>query len=420
MIYLLLSAGAIILLIVVQAFFSGSEIALINCDKTRLMHKAKKGQHGAALALRMFEKPEVILTTTLIGTNVALVGSSVLTTTLMIGLFGNIGGVIAVFVLTPLTLMFGEVIPKSVFQQMSDKLAPRIIYPLYVLSLLFFPVVFVFAGIARLVARLVGTSKPGAAMFAVREQLRAVLESAESASPDHPFDRLRIRNVVRFGELVASDLMIPAADMKAIAVTDDLADALTLVRETGLTYVPAYEGERSNVVGMAHLTAWALVDPELQARGIAGLTNPALFVSSLQPAAELLPVLRARDDESAIVVDEYGSTVGLINVRMILESVVGKLSTATPGDATYGSQQAAVEDLGDDTYRIDARMPIAEVNDLLATEISTATAHSIGGLLVMRLRRVPKVGDSITEGGFEFTVEEATERAAVRLRASRE
>jgi len=416
----LLTVGAIALLLLVQGFFSGSEIALVDCDKSRLKHRAKQGHSGSRLVLRMFERPEVILATTLVGTNVALVMATVLGTTLLIDTFGASGGALAVVVLTPLVLLFGEVIPKSVYQQESDRLAPWIIYPLYAMSILLFPIVFVFSKIARLIARFAGKGRPGADLFAVREQLRAVLEAAEGAAPEHPFDRIRIRNVVRFGELVASDLMVPAAEMTGLSTKDDIAHALELVRRTGLTHVPTYEGERNTIVGMAHLAVWDLIDPGLRNKSISDVTNPALFVPALQPATELLPLLRSREDESAIVVDEYGSAVGLVNVRMVLAAVVEK-SAANARHAGFGNgSHATVEELGDDSYLVDARMPITDVNELLAIHLSTATAHSIGGLVEARLRHVPQIGESMTEQGFMFSVEEATERMATRLRITRQ
>lgn len=420
MIEIILIPITIAVLLLVQGFFSGSEIALVHSDKAKLRHKAKQGQAGSALALKLMERPEVILTTTLVGTNIALVLSSVLGTALMIELFGEIGGVVAIFVLTALTLVFGEIVPKSVFQQESNRLTPRIVYPLYAISLLLFPVIFVFSRVARLVSRLAGHGKPGAEMFAVREQLRSVLETAEGAAPDHPFDRIRIRNVVRFGELVAGDLMTPAAEMTAIDSNAEISDAIAIVRKTGYTHVPVYEGKRSNVTGIVSLTVWDLVEPGLADVSIGDLVKPAFFVPVQQPVAELLPVLRGREDQSAVVVDEFGSAVGLITVDMILESIVGNIEVGTSFEDRRTNIKPDYEMLDEDVYLMDARLPIADVNDLLATRISTAAAHTIGGLVVARLRHVPQIGESISEGGYVFTVEEATDRAVVRLRVSRE
>lgn len=411
---------AIVLLVLIQGFFSGAEIAVVHSDRTRLKHRAKEGQSGSALALRLLERPEYILTTTLVGTNIALVLSTVLGTALLIGLLGDIGGLVAVIVLTPVTLLFGEIVPKSICQQESDRLTPKIIYPLYALLILLFPIIFLFSRVARLVARIVGRGKPGAEMFAVREQLRSVLEAAEGHSPEHLVDRIRIRNVVRFGELVAGDLMTPAGEMTAIDSGADIADAIKLVRSTGYDHIPIFEGQRSNVTGMLSLTLWDLIEPGLANVSINDFVRPAHFVPVQQPVAELLPILRGRDDLSAFVVDEFGSVVGLINLDMILSSIVGAVDVGTSYEARQSSAAPSYEQLVDDEYLMDARLPIADVNDLLATKISTAAAHTIGGLVVARLRHVPQAGESIIESGFRIVVEEATERAIKRVRVSRE
>ncbi|MCW8973925.1 MAG: DUF21 domain-containing protein, partial [Gammaproteobacteria bacterium] len=145
-----------VLLLLAQGFFSGSEIALVNADKLKLRHLASKGHKGAKRVLKMFEQPEVLLGTTLVGTNVSLVALTTLGTLLMIQLFGRYGDLIAFLFYTPLFLIFGEVVPKSVYQQKADQLAPRIIFPLHLFSLLFYPVVWIFSHLARLIVRLVG------------------------------------------------------------------------------------------------------------------------------------------------------------------------------------------------------------------------------------------------------------------------
>lgn len=410
---------AIVVLLLMQGFFSGAEIALVNCDKARLRHKARQGHAGSKLALKLFKRPEVILSTTLVGTNIAAVVLTVLGTAAMIGSFGDNGDLYAVLLLTPLILLFGEVVPKSVFQQQSDDLTPKIVYPLYAFSLLFFPVVFVFSRVARLAAHLFGHDRPGAGMFAVREQLRAVLETAEGAANIDVFDRTRIRNVVRFGELSVGDIMIPAAEMTALESGRDTADAITLVRRTGCTDIPVYEGKRSNVVGMVSLTPWNLVEPGLPDRDLSDLIGPAYFVPSQQPIALLLPVLRMRNDHSAIVVDEYGSAIGMITVDKILETIVGRIEVGRAFEAQVVNHKPSYEVLEEDVYLMDARLPISEVNEILATQISRTAAHTIGGLVLARLQHVPEAGESIIEGGYAFTVVTATERTVTKLRVER-
>ena len=150
----MLAIPAMLVLLLLEGFFSGSEIALVHADKLRLRARASKGNRGAQLALRLFERPEVLLTTTLIGTNIAVVTLTTLGTLLMMRAFGELGELYAFLLFTPLLLVFGEIVPKSVYQQKADELAPVVVYPLRLFTLLFYPAVLVFSLVARTAARM--------------------------------------------------------------------------------------------------------------------------------------------------------------------------------------------------------------------------------------------------------------------------
>jgi CBS domain containing-hemolysin-like protein len=207
--------------------------------------------------------------------------------------------------------------------------------------------------------------------------------------------------------------------MTAIDSNASVSDAIDIVRRSGYSHVPVYEGKRSNITGMVSLTVWDLVEPGLADVSMSDLIKGAYFVPVQQPVANLLPVLRSRQDQSAIVVDEFGSAVGLISVDKILESIVGNIEAGTTFENRKTMVRPGYEVLDDDLYLMDARLPIADVNDLLATTITTTAAHTIGGLIVARLRHVPRMGESINEEGYEFAVEEATDRAVTRVRVAR-
>ena len=157
------------ILLLLKGFFSGSEIALVNSDRVKLHHKANQGHKGAKLVLKLFQTPDVLLGTTLVGTNVCTIILTTLGTLMMIRHFNEQAELYAFLLYTPFLLVFGEIVPKSVYQQKSDTLAPIIIYPLRVFSLVFAPIIFVFSRIARLAARLVGRGKGEQSVFITRE-----------------------------------------------------------------------------------------------------------------------------------------------------------------------------------------------------------------------------------------------------------
>ena len=404
-------------LLLLQAFFSGSEIAIVNCDRNRLRYRAKQGDAGSRLALKLLERPEVVLSTTLVGTNISLVLLTAIATATMVAAVGSRGELYATLTLVPITLILGEVVPKSVFQQRADDLTPKIIYPLYGFYLLFFPVVFVFSRAARLAARVVGRGDPGAGLFPIRSQLRAVLDTAEGGATIDVFDRTRIRNVVRFGEFVAGDIMVPASEMPAISADSDISTVMAIPNTTGDLHVPVFEGSRSQVTGLMSLSVWDLVNFRGSQQSVRDLVRPALFVPSQQPLVELLPILRGREDQAAVVVDEYGSAIGLITLDRITETIVGHAGAGAAGEEHDTASRPSYELLDKDSYLLDARLPVAETNELLGTSLPLSEARTIGGYLVARLRHVPANGEQVEGSGYRFTVIESNDRAILQLRA---
>ncbi len=405
-----------VLLLLLKGFFSGSEIALVNSDKFKMHHKANQGHRGAKLVLRLFETPDVLLGTTLVGTNIATIILTTLGTMLMIRSFGQLGDLYAVLLFTPLFLVLGEIVPKSVYQQKSNEIAPVIVYPLQVFSILFYPLVFVFSRIARFCARLAGGGKGEQNVFITREQMRMVVDMAERGANVDVFDRVRIKRVIRFAETSVGEAMIPVADITAINRNRDARNALTLVRRRGYNRLPVYTGNISNIVGVVTLTTWDLMDPELPDRPLEELIKPAHYVSPYQTIDQLLPVLRNRDDHMAIVVDEFGSAVGMITMEDILEEVVGEIDVGYDFEEYLPRRKRIYEMLDEETYLMDARLAISEVNELLGTSLPAVESHTIGGLMMARLRHIPAEGESIVEAGFRFTATEATDRAVVKLR----
>ena len=413
---LLVIVPVMVLLLLLKGFFSGSEIALVNSDKLKLHHKANQGHRGAKLVLRMFRTPDVLLGTTLVGTNISTVVLTTLGTMMMIGAFGELGDLYAVLVFTPLFLIFGEIVPKSVYQQKSNEVAPIVIFPLQVFSILFYPVVLVFSRIARLCARIVGGGKAEQNMFITREQMRMVVDMAERGANVDVFDRARIKRVIRFAETTVGEAMIPLDDITAINRNRDTRSAVTLVRRRGYNRLPVYSRNISNIVGIVTMTTWDLMDPALPDMPLEKLIKPAHYVSPHQTIDQLLPILRQREDHMAIVVNEFGSAVGMITMEDILEEVVGEINVGYDFEEYLPRRKRIFEMLDEETYLMDARLPISEVNELLGTSLSAVESHTIGGLMMARLRHIPREGESITDSGFRFSVTEATDRAVVKLR----
>lgn len=409
----------ILFFLVLKGFFSGSEIAMVNSDKLKLRHQAKMGDQGAKLTLKLFKTPDVILGTTLVGTNVATITISTLGALICIDLFGGMGDLISVILLTPILLILGEVVPKSIFQQNADTLAPRLIYALRFFSYLFYPVIFVFSRVARLAARIVGDGSVPQNMFITREELRVLLDVSESTSDPSRIDRKRIRRIIRFADTTVGEAMIPLADVVGFNEMRNMKEAIRIVTQHGYNRLPVYRGNITNVKGVLTLTTWDLMDPELAEQPFSDYVSEVLYLSPKQTIDMALPMLQARDDHMAVVVDEFGSAIGILTMEDVFEEVVGEIDVGYDFDEYQPKKKLYIEHIDENTHLMSGRMPISEINDIMYVQFPVEEAHTIGGLIISRLRHIPVVGDSIEEQGHRLTVVEADSRQILKVKAER-
>jgi CBS domain containing-hemolysin-like protein len=392
---------------------------MVNSDKLKLRHQAKTGDRGAALVLKLFRTPDVILGTTLVGTNVATVTISTLGALIAIDLFGSAGDLISVLVLTPVLLIFGEVVPKSIFQQKADTISTRLIYGLRFFSYLFYPVIFVFSRVARFITRIVGGGSDPQTMFITREELRVLLDVSESAANPSTIDRKRIRRIIRFGDTTVGEAMIPLADVVGVSEARPMKEAVRTVLKYGFNRLPVYRGNMNNIKSIMTLSSWDLMDPELKNKPVSDYMSSVLFLSPKQTIDRALPQLQARDDHMAVVVDEFGSAVGILTMEDVFEEVVGEIDVGYDFDEYNPRQRLYIEHESEDSHIMSGRMPISEVNDILYVHFPVEEAHTIGGLIISRLRHIPKQGDSVAEEGYRLTVLEADERSVLKVRVER-
>ena len=406
----------IFLFLVLKGFFSGSEIAMVNSDKLKVRHRAKLGDKGAGMVLKYFKTPDVILGTTLVGTNIATVVISTLGALIFIEFFGSYGDIISVIVLTPVLLIIGEVVSKSVFQQNADVLVDKLIYVLRFFSYVFYPIIFIFSGVARFATRIVGKGTVTHNMFITREELRVLLDLSDSASDPTTIDRKRIRRIIRFADTTVGEAMIPLAEVVGYNETKDIKEAIRLVIKYGFNRLPIYRGNITNVVGLLTLSTWDLMLPDLEERTVKEFVSPPLYLSPRQTIDSALPQLQARDDHMAIVVDEFGSAIGILTMEDVFEEVVGEIDVGYDFDEYHPKVRTYIEHESETSHLMSGRMPISEVNDTLLTSFSVQESHTIGGFIVSRTKRIPRVGDAIVEDGFRLTVLEADERSVLRVR----
>lgn len=253
-------------------------------------------------------------------------------------------------------------------------------------------------------------------MFITREELRVLLDLTDSTSDPATIDKKRIRRIIRFADTTVGEAMIPLADVVGFNEIRNIKEAVRLVMKHGFNRLPIYRGNITNVKGVLTLSTWDLMLPDLEERSVAEFVSPALYISPKQTIDTALPQLQKRDDHMAIVVDEFGSAIGILTMEDVFEEVVGEIDVGYDFDEYHPKQRTYIEHESKTSHLMSGRMPISEVNDILYSSFSVQESHTIGGLIVSRLKRIPRVGDSIVEDEFKLTVLEADAKSILKVR----
>ena len=260
------------LCLIAEGFFSGSEIGVVSADQMRLRHEAAKGSRGAKLALEMLKKPEWLLSTTLVGTNISVVTNTTMGTALMIHLFGDNGSWLAILIVAPLIWVFGEIVPKSVFQQRADTITPKAIFVLRFASFVFFPILVVFTFVTQLFTRLFGKSE---SPFILREQIITMLDMPAQEGDIQPVETNMIRRMFQFSSATVEDVMVPLIDVAAVDRSTSCREALAIATEKAHVRLPVFQERVDQVVGLLHTLDLLGLDPD---QPIEPYIRPARYV----------------------------------------------------------------------------------------------------------------------------------------------
>jgi len=405
-----LAVSAVCLLF--EMFFAAAELAVISVDRIAVRKDAEAGQRAAILLERFLDNKQRFLATTLFGTQLAVVVSTVnMTYALHRVVSPEQAALLLLGVMTPTLVIFGEIVPKTIGQQSAERWARRLVYPLWVASKLFALVV---APLTRLTTALMRRLGVAERKLVTREELEALLKTPSVSMKRGEItegERRMISRIFDFTDTTVADVMVPLSDVMALAESADLATAARQVEETQYTRFPVYRERVDRVVGSVH--AFDILKAGRSDQRIGMLARAPIFVPGIQPAVDLLVELQRSRQGLAIVVDEYGGAVGIATIEDILEEIVGEIEDEHDVAAPKIRKEA------DGVWRVNARTPVSEVNRHLRLELPEGEDYeSIGGLVLERLRHIPREGESVRFGNVLVKVVKANERAVeeVQLR----
>jgi CBS domain containing-hemolysin-like protein len=402
--------GFILFCLLMEAFFSGSEIGVVSADQIKLRHAAAKGSRGARLALEMLKKPEWLLSTTLVGTNIAVVCNTTLTTALMIEFFGEQNSWFAIVMVAPLIWIFGEIVPKSIFQQRADTITPRAIFLLRFASYVFFPILVVFSLITRMVTWLFGKSSQNP--FTLREEILTMLQMPAPEGDIQPVEMTMIQRIFTFSETTAYEVMVPLIDVVAIEQGATCDEALEPAHKKAHIRLLVYAERVDKVVGVLNVLELLGVDPQ---EPILPFVHEVRFVPASKNVSELLMDLRKDGDTVAVVVDEFGGAEGLVTIEDIMEEVVEEMQDEY--DVKEKSSQW-VRKIAKKDYRVSARIEIDTLEEELDIRLPKGKYATLGGFLIEKAGEIPGPGTIVRSKGITFTIEHSTPQAIQEIRVT--
>jgi len=388
--------------LVLEGFFSGSEIALVSANRIRLRRKAGGGSRGAAIALDFLESGKEP-GATLVGTNLCVVTSTILVTLQMLERFGEHGEVITVLIMSPILLIFAEIIPKSFYQRNADRLAPLVAYPLYGFYYLFLPFIWTFIKLARGFLKVLGIDLDERGPFVTRDQLRLMMVPGSRKSNIRPDEQLMIRRIFDFSNATVREAMRPLVEVHAFEEKTTVEQALREISNDIYSRYPVFEERIVRITGLVRARDLLYCGDEAQT--LRKLKKPVVYVTENQNLEAVLWSMQKEGASMAVAVDEYGGAVGIITLEDILEEIVGEI------EDEYDVTERMYRRIDDRTFAFGARMEIDRINELFNFRIPKGDYETLGGFVLDRCNRIPKPWTSFAHGGLTFIVSKSSDRA---------
>ncbi len=398
-----LALVTVFVLLLLSAFFAGSETALTASSRASMARLEKQGNKRAGIVNRLLEQRERLLGALLFGNNAVNIAASALATGVLLTWFGHAGVVYATVVMTVVVVVFSEVLPKTAAFNAPDRIALAVARPMYWFVKLFGPVLMAIEVLVRWLLKFAGmTVGEDQEVLSGREELRGAVDLLHSEGGVETLDRDMFGGVLDLRELVVSDVMIHRTGMITLNADDSSEDLVNAVIASPVTRLPLWRGNPENIVGILHvkdlLRALHAVDGDAAKVDIAALMTPPWFVPDMRPVSEQLKAFRRRKTQIALVVDEYGEVEGLVTLEDILEEIVGDITdehdVAIPG----------VRRQPDGSANVDGAVPIRDLNRIMDWNLPDQEATTIAGLVIHEARSIPEVGQSFTFHGFRFRV----------------
>jgi len=401
---------AVVALIGFSAFFASAEIAIFSLADHRIASLVEDKTPGAETLARLKDDPRRLLVTILVGNNIANIGMSAITTGLL-GFYFDPGEavLVATFGVTSLVLLFGETAPKSYAVENSEPWALPTARPPRLVQRGLYPLVTVFDALTSVVNKLTGSEGDLENAYVTRAEVREVIEAGQRAGVFTEAEHRMLQRLLRFRSRIVKETMVPRLDVVAVDADADLETAISKCLDSGYNQLPVYEDVLDNVIGVVHIRDLLEAQYRGDGQSVRSVASEPYAVPETKEVDELLTELRAERLRLAVVVDEFGTTAGIVTIEDIVEEIIGEVLTAT--------EAPPIRWADDRTALVRGELNVHEANEALGTEFPEADEfESVAGFLMSRTGRLVEEGETVTHDGVSLTVETAENNRVLEVR----
>src|ERR1700756_351938 len=408
---------AVLICILLSAFFAGSETALIASSRASMHRLEKQGNRRAALVNRLLNARERLIGALLFGNNAVNIAASALATGVLLAWFGEVGVIYATVVMTLVIVVFAEVLPKTAAFNAPDRIALAVARPIDWTVRALTPVLVAVEWVVKRMLRLSGmTVGESESILSPHEELRGAVDLMHRAGSVERLDRDMFSGLLDLRDLTVSDVMIHRTEMVTVCADDPPEQVVKAVLEAEVTRVPLWKGKPENIIGILHakdlLRAIQAADGDLAKVNVMAIALPPWFVPDIRPLSEQLKAFRRRKTHFALVVDEYGEVMGLVTLEDILEEIVGDISDE------HDVQLHGVRPQPNGSIVGEGSVPVRDVNRAMDWRLPDEDATTVAGLVIHEAQTIPDPGQAFTFHGYRFEVMRRHRNRITQLRVT--
>ena len=380
----------LVVLVLLSAFFSSAETALMTCNKVRMKALFDEGNKRAGRVLDLTGDIQKVLSAILIGNNIVNLSASALMTVLVTDMFGSFAIGIGTGILTLVVLIFGEIVPKTIATAYAENMSLWYSGVISVLLFVMTPFSFIINGFATVVLKILNVDTENRKAMTENE-LKTYVDVSHEDGVIESGEKEIIYNVFDFSDAVAKDIMIPRIDMSCVSTEADYGEVMKIFKENMYTRIPVYEGgDQDNIIGLINVKDLILLEDKENFK-ISDHLRKAYYTYEFKKTADLLVEMREKSQNVAFVLSEYGATVGMITLEDLLEEIVGEIRDEYDLDEIN-----LIKNIGGRRYLVEGNMKLDDINDELGTSLDSEDYDSIGGLMIEALDRLPGYGETVT------------------------